>query len=754
MKHLTLILILLLSSQLFAQNFYDLYTIQTIEITFAQSNWDQLLDDEKAGDDNYIMAESVTLNGETFDSVGVKYKGNSTYNSRQTKNPFHIELDTYKDQDYEGYTDIKLSNAANDPSFLREVLSYHIIRQYMDSPLSNYANVYVNGTLIGLYSNSEAISKKFLKSRFGSKNNTFIKCNPPDGAGIGTTDLPNLIYLGQDSSDYYNAYELKSDAGWQELINLTDTLANFASSIENIIDVDRALWMLALDNVLVNLDSYIGQFSQNYYLYKDNSGQFIPIIWDLNESFGRFSQTGTTNLNSTYSKQIMSHLLHNNDNTFPLVQKLLSTPTYKRMYLAHYKTILLENFENNSYYNTGLELQNTIDAAVQADNNKFFTYANFIDNLTDDIISGGGPQSSTTPGISNLMDGRNTYLLTQSDFTQTEPVISNISSSNETPVINDSVYITALISDASSAILGYKNETENVFAKIQMFDDGFHNDVAANDGIFGVALKITNVFTQYFIYAENDNIGKFSPERAQHEYYTITATSTETEISDLVINEFMASNESTVTDQDGEYDDWIELYNNSSSTINLEGYYLSDDADDLIQWPFPSGTTIQGNGYLIVWADKDEDQEGLHASFKISATSETLFLTDATGTIINEISSADQNTDESFGRIPNGTGNFKTTVPSFNSENLNLTANYQAYSINDISIYPNPASESFNILFNDSFENNQAVKIYDILGNLIFWNSLSQSNNIDCSAWAKGIYIVKIKNTAKKISVR
>ena len=86
----------------------------------------------------------------------------------------------------------------------------------MEAPLSNYANVYVNGTLIGLYSNSEAISKKFVNRRFYSKDNTFIKCNPPGGAGPGTNTYPDLVYQGQDSTDYYDSYELKSDGGWQE----------------------------------------------------------------------------------------------------------------------------------------------------------------------------------------------------------------------------------------------------------------------------------------------------------------------------------------------------------------------------------------------------------------------------------------------------------------------------------------------------------------------------------------------------------
>ena len=109
-----------------AQTFYDLNTIQTIEITFAQSNWDALLDAAEATD-AYIEAQSVTINGATYNTVGVKYKGNSSYNASNVKNPWHIELDTYVDQNYQGYTDIKLSNVYFDPSFVREALGFKIL---------------------------------------------------------------------------------------------------------------------------------------------------------------------------------------------------------------------------------------------------------------------------------------------------------------------------------------------------------------------------------------------------------------------------------------------------------------------------------------------------------------------------------------------------------------------------------------------------------------------------------------------------
>ena len=750
MKFLVTTLFVLMFTMTQAQDFYDLNTIQTIEITFAESNWDQLLDNAYAADAGYIMAQNVTVNGVAFDSVGVKYKGNSTYDSRQTKNPFHIELDTYKDQEFEGYTDIKLSNVAKDPSFLREVLSYQILRQYMDAPLSNYANVYVNGNLLGLYSNSEAISKKFVNKYFYSKKNTFIKCNPIEGAGPGSTDLPDLVYKGQDSTAYYAGYELKSDAGWQELIDLCDTLANHTDHIEKILDVNRTLWMHAFNNVLVNLDSYSGGFTQNYYLYRDNTGRFLPVVWDLNESFGQFSMTGTIRLNNTTSKQQMTHLLHENDADFPLIQKLLAIPTYKRMYLAHCKTILLENFDNDSYAETAQELQALIDASVQADNNKFFTYNNFISNLNSDVSAGG---RNTYPGISTLMDGRNNYLLGVSDFTQTEPTIVDINLSTTTPVINEAITITATISDASTAFIGYRSDVEDAFEQIEMFDDGTHNDGAANDGVFGAEISVDGALTQYYIYAENNNIGIFSPRRAEHEFYNFAATTTNPTVGDLVINEFMASNDATAADQDGEFDDWIELYNNGNSAIDLSGYFLSDDADNLMKWEFPAGTSIAANSYLIIWADDDEGQDGLHTTFKLSAAAESVILVNPAGDIVDEVSYVEQTADISYGRFPNGTGNFQTMTPTFNGENSGVSSISNSPSESfDLKVFPNPANDKITI---EADAQLSIVSIYNLQGQkALEVNPNQQETNINISDLVAGMYFIKAVTTEEKVVTR
>ena len=91
-----------------------------------------------------------------------------------------------------------------------------------------------------------------------------------------------------------------------------------------------------------------------------------------------------------------------------------------------------------------------------------------------------------------------------------------------------------------------------------------HNSVNSKLTVVGAEknfLSFIKLFFQYYIYAENDNIGAFSPAKAAYEFYTIESNFTTITAGDLVINEIMASNTKTATDQDGEYDDWTKWMN-------------------------------------------------------------------------------------------------------------------------------------------------------------------------------------------------
>lgn len=139
--------------------------------------------------------------------------------------------------------------------------------------------------------------------------------------------------------------------------------------------------------------------------------------------------------------------------------------------------------------------------------------------------------------------------------------------------------------------------------------------------------------------------------------------------SNVVINEVMPVNNVTVEDQNGEYDDWIELYNLSSASINLSGYYLSDSKKNPEKWKFPVGTSIVGKGYLIIWADEDTTESGLHANFKLSSAGEDVIFSNSEKARLDKVSYPAQALELSYSRVPNGTGEFKWQTPTFNKPN-------------------------------------------------------------------------------------
>jgi len=215
-------------------------------------------------------------------------------------------------------------------------------------------------------------------------------------------------------------------------------------------------------------------------------------------------------------------------------------------------------------------------------------------------------------------------------------------------------------------------------------------------------------------------------------------TSSTGQYDDLVINEFMADNDSTVTDQDGEYDDWIELFNNGDVELALLGLYLSDDATEPNMWPFPD-TTIAAGGYLIIWADEDEDQEGLHANFKISKSGESILLSEATLSIIDEITFDEQITDTTYGRYPNGTGEFMFMPPTFGFENVDEVTAINEVVQNDIlsfEAYPNPFVDQLHVSFN--LEN---VSLVRIIAHNVFGQSVSLINSASYTAGRHDVYL-------------
>ena len=540
--------------------------------------------------------------------------------------------------------------------------------------------------------------------------------------------------------DYQPYYDIKSDYGWEALYNLIDTLNNYSDSVNKVLNVDRTLWMHALNYTLINFDSYIG-YAQNYYLYKDKTGQFNPLLLDLNMSFGSFSLTDASSIYFSgfdiLEAQNMDPLLHHTQISVsprPLLRNLFLIERNRKMYLAHIRTIVNENFSNQNYAVIGQYLQNLIDVSVQNDTNKFYSYTDFTTNLNNQVAL----VTADCPGITQLMDARTTYLSGYKGFSG-EPIITNIATSPQNFVVGDDVWITANITDATDAILGYRFGANMAFKTTTMFDDGNNNDGTANDGVFGGMISNSANKVDYYLYADNDSAGVFSPVRAAYEFYSIQS---QLNVGDVVINEIMSNNISTTSDASGKFEDWIELYNTTSSPVSTAGLFLTDTLGLLQKWKLPD-YTIPANGYAIILADEDGGQGDLHANFKLSNLGEQLILTNADSLVIDSITYLIMADDIAFARLPNGSGPFIMQAPTFNANNdfINSISEKQE----QFKVYPNPFSD---VIKWNSFE---GIEVRDILGKLIYTSE--NTNRISTSTWNTGIYFIHLKDKNQTIKV-
>ena len=730
MKKSIIIYLLFFPNLIFTQNVFDL-GVRNIEIFFSEVHWDDTLDLYYSnGNGQRLVADSIIIDGEVDQNVGIKYKGNSSYNINNGKNPMNIRLDYINNgQSIDGYNVLKLSNGFKDPTFVREMLSYKIAQEFMPAPKATYANVSVNGVLVGLYVCVQSVDDDFTNENFYERKGPFFKA---ENTGINIPNCSGPLRVWDhylDTLCYQRAYEMQSSNDWTKLSHFLDTVNNHFTHIENVLDIDRTLWMMAFENLLVCLDGPINSIPHNFYLFQDNNGRFSPIMWDMNQSFGTFTNGLPTPVNNQDLQQLdIFHGASNNLNIMNM--KMFSVDQYKRMYVAHMKTIINDYFVNGEYISIISDLQQLIDSYVSTDPNLFFPYSAFSANVNSSI--------GNNIGITELMDSRINHLQSLPEFSANPPIIDNLSSNPISVLPHSSVSITSNISNADYAYLGYRFKFADKFEKVQMFDDGNNGDGIAGDGIYGATINVDARDIQYYIYAENSDAGIFSPQRAEHDFHQIPV------ISGLVINEVMAANFSKVADQDGEYDDWVELYNGGANDINLTGFYLSDNENILNKWMFPN-ITIASNDYLIIWCDTaGTTQSGLHTTYRLSADQEEVYLIDPSGTVLDAVHFVNMPVDLSYSRVPNGSGPFVYQEPTYDMANSSILSNNNIKTKGSFNIYPNPTTD---ILYFSGLE--ESVTIFNNLGQIVFYSS-KMLKALDVGKFEKGIYFVRSGNKTVK----
>jgi hypothetical protein len=210
----------------------------------------------------------------------------------------------------------------------------------------------------------------------------------------------------------------------------------------------------------------------------------------------------------------------------------------------------------------------------------------------------------------------------------------------------------------------------------------------------------------------------------------------------LVINEVMADNITTITDNYGQFDDWIEIYNPLNYDVNLAGYFLSDNSENPRRWQVPAtfidSVKVPAHGYLLFFADDDGSQGVLHTNFNLNNTTEFVGLYSPDGlTRVDEIAWVHMDADTSLGRLTDGSPewvNFIVTTPDFSNNQGVISVQEMNASKTLFSVYPNPTRG----IVQCSKKSN--IEVYSVQGKLI--DTLNGVWQINFSNYGAGIYFV------------
>lgn len=686
------------------ENIFGTPQVHTINIEFAQTAWwDSLVYYYDEGLE-HMMAAQVTVDGVVMDSVGVRLKGNASYNHPNNKKPFRIKFDEFLgDQRWDGLKSVHLNNCWEDPTFLREKLHLDYLRDAgIAAPRGNFAELSLNGELWGFYSLVEHVDKTFLGAHYPDNDGNLYKAVD----GFLNPLYSDFKWYGSDPAPYFNRYELKTDEPidpWTDLIAVIDSLNNtpdVATSLPPVVNLTSIYRAIGSDILFANLDSYAGSGRNFYAYFEPTSSRMEWAIWDVGMSCGSY-----WNLAQNYETLPLTYVSSSTNR--PLVAKIFASPALLDAYLHEVCLLNRDHFSTERFFPQIEALVPLVRPYVYADPRKMYTNEQFETNIYDDITVGGhrkpGLESFLTLRTANVTGQLEALGVTCPVLVEPGEVVINEFEADNTLILDpagDAEDWIEFYNNTTNAIaLGgmYLTDDPTVPTKWQFPDsaiiepDGYLIVWADNEptepGLH--ATWKLSAGGEFILFSDTDAAPldsiAFGPQttdlslaripngtgdfvQGTPTFNAYNGSGSYVLPGDLVINEFEADN-TLILDPAGEAEDWIELHNTTTSAITLDGMYMTDTALNPTQWQFPSGTSIGGGSYVIVWADNDPGQEGLHAIFKLSAGGEYVGLSDSTGVLLDEIAFGQQTTDLSLARIPNGTGDWVQGPPTFNLNN-------------------------------------------------------------------------------------
>ena len=656
---------------------YDMNTVRDVYLTFAQTNWWSQLTTNYGPEIN--IAANMTVDGITYPNVGVRFRGNTSYtqlpvqpNQGWEKKSFNIEMDwSVPGQDIYGYDHINLNNGFHDPLFLREPLTYYVMRQHGVAPKCNWVRLWLNGTYWGIYINAQQPNKDMMKEWFRSNDGNRYRCFPTSGSfGSGRCAYTQLS--PNTAASYLSAYQAKQGDG-VDLMTMCTTLnamtaATPQSTLTSVFSVDAFYRYAAVMNVTTNTDSYL-QSGKDHYLYIDEvHGDGTTFPFDLNEAM-----RGSTSLAPTqYTTDVFRPGF---TKTLPLFAD------WTERYKWHIRSVIDSTFNPTHLVPLAQQWHAMIAADVANDTKKIYSTTLFQQNLNS-TVSAPGTGGGTITGLIPFIQARYAFLNTNAYVSAARATLSNLAHTPALPTPTQPITVTVQATGASSLNLWWRRV--GAFQKVAMFDDGAHGDGGANDGTWGVSIAAQQPGSLVDYYVEAATAAgarSFLPNTAELEVncrhiqidWTVAA-------SPIVINEFLAQNVTGAVDENLQHEDWVELYNTSNQTVDISGKWLSDSLV-VLKYQFPVGTTIAPFGVLRIWADEDGTQGPLHANFKLSAGGEVVALYDSTDLAIHDSIVFDQQqADVSTGRAIDGGAAWVTfPSPTYQATNLPTACGQRTY---------------------------------------------------------------------------